>query len=369
MKYRTSVDVANMNNSQSAILRRIQHCVPPGGSILDVGCASGDLASALTQHGYRVWGIEMDPDAYELASGTLSGGAVGDLNVSSLDALVEGPFDAIVFGDVLEHLLTPERHVRDALSMLTPGGRLIASIPNVAHGSVRLALLEGRWRYTPEGLLDETHVRFFTYESVVALFQENGFRITSLESTVLDVLATEVDVDDKALPDDIVEWVRDQEHASAFQFIVEAEVGEPTEDAPACLPLVDYDRPHDVHAARRRIGDVPTARAARQAAILESFQQERLAQLSLRDYAMGSEAAAARYRHETESLRATTAQLREEVIETHARLASTVEDVLQTHERLARALAENASLRQQPGVTRRLRSLAGRVRRRLRHEG
>ncbi|MBN8883052.1 MAG: class I SAM-dependent methyltransferase [Salana multivorans] len=361
MIYRTSVDESNANNSQAAILRRIQHSVAPGARILDVGCAAGDLAEALSNHGYQVWGIDVDPDAYEHARKVLTGGAVGDLNAVSLSDLVEGPFDAIIFGDVLEHLLDPGRHLRTARAMLAPGGCVLASIPNVAHGAVRLALLEGRWRYTSEGLLDATHVRFFTYETVVALFHENGYGISSIEGTILDPLATEVDVDAQLLPDGSVEWVRDQEHATVFQFVVEAHPGEVADPEPACLPLIEYQRPNDAHAARRRIGDVPTARAERQAQILESFKKERLEMLSLRDYAMGGEASAARSRREADHLRELTVELREELIETHARLASTIEDVLLTHERLSAAHAENARLQHLARPFGRSRALAGRA--------
>jgi len=80
-------------------------------------------------------------------------------------------FDGVVFKDVLEHVADPAALLRDARSLLRPGGRVIASIPNVAHWTVRLRLLFGHFDYTPTGLLDATHLRFFMEASVRALFR------------------------------------------------------------------------------------------------------------------------------------------------------------------------------------------------------
>ena len=86
---------------------------------------------------------------------------------------------------------------------------MIASIPNVAHGSVRLALMQGRFEYLPFGLVDETHLRFFTRESVEQLFDAAGFSITGLERTTRDILDTEIEVNTEAIEDEILELVRE----------------------------------------------------------------------------------------------------------------------------------------------------------------
>jgi SAM-dependent methyltransferase len=86
-------------------------------------------------------------------------------------------FDAIVCGDVLEHLREPETFLRQARSWLRPQGSLIASIPNVRHHSVVRGLLAGNWTYEAAGLLDRTHLRFFTRRSIETLFEGAGFRI------------------------------------------------------------------------------------------------------------------------------------------------------------------------------------------------
>lgn len=337
MRYRATVDESITNSSQSAILRHIRATVPTGASVLDVGCASGDLARALVERGYRVSGVDVDAEAVERARDVLVEAVVADLETDSLTGLLEGPYDVVILADVLEHLTEPHRHLAAARELLAPGGVVLASIPNVAHGALRLALLQGRWHYTAEGLLDTTHMRFFTYDTVLELFQGCGLEVGSVVTTELDVLSTEVAVDDDALPDGVVEWVRDQPHATSYQFIVEAHIGSGRLAPPDPRPLVTVDRPHDIHHARR-MGELPTARALRQQAFLDQFREERARLLTLRDYAIGGEASAARLRHDL-------ARKDEELTRLHERLAATIEDVLTTHERLAATIAENRRLR------------------------
>src|SRR5918992_1179237 len=86
-------------------------------------------------------------------------------------------FDVVVYGDVLEHLVDPEAVLLRTARILAPGGYVVASIPNVAHGSVRLSLMAGQFRYTDTGLLDRTHLRFFDEAGVEELFEGAGYAI------------------------------------------------------------------------------------------------------------------------------------------------------------------------------------------------
>jgi GT2 family glycosyltransferase len=95
-------------------------------------------------------------------------------------AFAPGRFDAIVCADVLEHLRDPGRFLGRARGWLAPGGRLIASIPNVRHHSVLRGLLEGDWTYEPAGLLDRDHLRFFTRREIEKLFYRAGFTVADL---------------------------------------------------------------------------------------------------------------------------------------------------------------------------------------------
>jgi O-antigen biosynthesis protein len=145
--------------------------------------------------------------------------------VESLDLgaeLDEADFDVIVFGDVLEHLKDPLRALRRFKPFLQTEGYVIASIPNIAHGSVRLALMQGRFRYRSLGLLDDTHLRFFTRETVEQLFKDAGFLIADLRRTARGVFDTEIEIDREQLSPEVLRLVEKDPEASTYQFVLSA---------------------------------------------------------------------------------------------------------------------------------------------------
>jgi len=92
---------------------------------------------------------------------------------------VESSYDSILLSDVLEHLVDPLYVLHGLARHLTPGGKVVVSVPNVAHWSVRKDLLMGRWEYTDEGILDRTHLRFLTLATAAELMRAGGYRIES----------------------------------------------------------------------------------------------------------------------------------------------------------------------------------------------
>jgi 2-polyprenyl-3-methyl-5-hydroxy-6-metoxy-1,4-benzoquinol methylase len=151
--------------------------------VLDVGCGGGALGAALkAERGCEVVGLEGFPEAAERARERLD--HVLCLDLESLDALPPalGRFDAIVFGDVLEHLRDPERLIRTLLPALGAEGVVVCSIPNVRHWSVVYALLvDDRWTYDDCGLLDRTHVHFFTFWEMVDMLAATGLEVMDHE--------------------------------------------------------------------------------------------------------------------------------------------------------------------------------------------
>jgi len=148
--------------------------------VLDVGCGAGRLGEALkARQPARVVGIEVVPEAAERARNRLDEVFIGD--VENLE-LPFGPaaFDCVVCGDVIEHLREPGRFLTRVRDWLDPHGRIVASLHNVRHHSVVTALLEGNWTYESAGLLDETHLSFFTRRDMTDLFERAGFRIEDL---------------------------------------------------------------------------------------------------------------------------------------------------------------------------------------------
>ncbi|MCI1788860.1 MAG: class I SAM-dependent methyltransferase [Actinomyces sp.] len=340
MKYRTEVDLSNLNSSQPAIARAIVSDLAAGSRILDVGCAAGDLGAALKGRGFVVSGIEADRESAEIASERLDVVVVADLETNGLGEIVEGPFDAIIFGDVLEHLSDPETVLKAAVGLLSPNGFIVASIPNIAHGSVRLALLLGQWNYTDEGLLDRTHLRFFTLKSIRELFGDAGLVISSIQATILDPLATEVLIDEQALPRGVLSWVRAQEDSFDFQYIVRGvPVHAADADVPRSLPEVDrlahIERPNVQYAPRQSENSrFSEAVAVRNAEHLASFEKERYRLLTATDNAVALEAEVGRLRYEVQSRNDDLHQVRTELIETHARLAAAIADAESAHRKL-----------------------------------
>jgi len=241
--YEAVVDSSDANISHTLIVEE----VGSDKTVLDVGCATGYLAEALGRNGCTVSGIEYSTEAAEAARAHLDQLVVADLNAVTLaDAFSGRSFDTVVFGDVLEHLLDPAAALRSAASLLAPGGKVVVSIPNVAHGSVRLALLAGRWNYADRGLLDATHIRFFTYETLQDLLWDSGYVLESARSTVVDALATEIHIPSGVLSPEVVDWVRGRPYADAYQFVVTARLRTPEDTRPdiqvrpaATLPAVD----------------------------------------------------------------------------------------------------------------------------------
>jgi SAM-dependent methyltransferase len=151
--------------------------VPPSARrVLDVGCGAGGLGAALkAERACEVVGLEAFPEAVARAGERLD--AVLAVDLDALEALppAAGSFDAMIFGDVLEHLRDPKRVLTALLPALAEDGALVFSIPNVRHWSVVCPLLvNDAWEYTDAGLLDRTHIHFFTLRQFLALLADLG---------------------------------------------------------------------------------------------------------------------------------------------------------------------------------------------------
>jgi SAM-dependent methyltransferase len=152
-----------------------------GRRLLDVGAADGFLAERLTALGWEVTALECDAARAAAARTKCREVVVVDLEREM--PLLEGGFDAAVYGDVLEHLSDPLAVLRRLRTLLAPGARVVVSVPNVAHVAVRLSLLCGRFQYADRGILDVTHLRFFTRRTFVELLGRAGLAVQALRVT------------------------------------------------------------------------------------------------------------------------------------------------------------------------------------------
>lgn len=218
-KYDAVVDLGARNTSHTLLVE----LVGPDKRVLDVGCAGGHLARVLVERGCVVSGVEYDEQAAEQARPVLDRLVVGDLErVDLVGELGEGGFDVVVFGDVLEHLRDPLPVLRAARRLLAPGGYVVLSVPNIAHGAVRLSLLRGHFDYRPLGLLDATHVRFFTRASLTAFLRDAGFAATDFLRTTAGLFETELGLSPADVPPELAEEVLRDDDASTYQFVVRA---------------------------------------------------------------------------------------------------------------------------------------------------
>jgi methionine biosynthesis protein MetW len=161
------------NSAWSKMLAMIPH----GSRVLETGCANGRFSRVLVEHGCRVVGVELDSGAAAEARVVCEQVIVGDLEDPDVRKQIPGSFDVILFGDVLEHLVRPWQVLSDLRANLSIGGSVVVSIPNIAHWDTRMNLLRGRFNYEDQGLLDGTHLRFFTHRTARELLEQTGYRV------------------------------------------------------------------------------------------------------------------------------------------------------------------------------------------------
>ncbi len=146
--------------------------------VLDIGCGCGSTMLEIKNRykNVEVYGVEIEPAPSKIAASIAT---VYNIDIEQEELpLTDNGFDYILCGDVLEHLKDPWTVVRDLRKRLTKDGILIASIPNIMHISVIMDLIAGNFNYTDAGILDRTHLRFFTLNSMLAMFADAGYKKT-----------------------------------------------------------------------------------------------------------------------------------------------------------------------------------------------
>jgi 2-polyprenyl-3-methyl-5-hydroxy-6-metoxy-1,4-benzoquinol methylase len=157
--------------------------IPPTVSCtLEIGCGTGGFSLLIKDKmGAETWGVECQPDAAGLATQKLHRVLTGSLE-SALPDLPISYFDCIIFNDVLEHLVDPYAMLVKVQDLLSKNGVVVASIPNIRHWPEFVDYtLRGNWNYVNAGVLDRTHLRFFTKKSIVATIAQCGYELVTLE--------------------------------------------------------------------------------------------------------------------------------------------------------------------------------------------
>lgn len=167
-------------NAGNLPLLELLKMLPAGSRVLDCGCGSGDNARILQARGYCVTGITISQQEQEQAAPYCQQVYLADLE-RGIPAEAGHGYDAVLLSHVLEHLVHPRYVLRDASRVLAPAGLLAVALPNVLVYWNRWNFLRGRFEYTPRGIMDETHVHFYTFTTGQRLLTGNGFTIVTAQ--------------------------------------------------------------------------------------------------------------------------------------------------------------------------------------------
>jgi methionine biosynthesis protein MetW len=165
--------------------------IPTGARVLDVGCGTGSV-SEIVRDTCRAYIVGVEPDANRVERAVSRGLEVhaGYLSPELIREI--GSFDVVLFADILEHLSNPHAMLLMCREALKPGGAVVVSVPNIAHWSVRVDLVRGKFRYQDCGIMDATHLRWFTAASARSLIASAGFKVTTYRATAGLTLADNV---------------------------------------------------------------------------------------------------------------------------------------------------------------------------------
>lgn len=217
----------------------LAHMISPGASVLDLGCGSGALGAYLcAELNCSVDGVTISTQEAEIAKPHYR--HIVTANLDELDvsqAFAGQQYSYIVCADVLEHLKHPERILDACQSLLAPQGQLLISIPNASYSGLQIELMSGEWRYRTEGLLDRTHLRFFTRISLLRFLQEQQWSPLSLdviERPLDDSEFQHIAADE--LPPAVLRHLMAQPDALTYQFICVAQPAQQVDSASTIAP-------------------------------------------------------------------------------------------------------------------------------------
>lgn len=243
-RYGTPIDMTEKDNSRVMVLDAIGR---EPERILELGPSSGLMTAVLHEWGHRVTGVEIDAEAAALAKPFAEEIVVGDLDAVDtdggflLDRFAGADFDTLIAADVLEHVRRPADTLERALRCVKADGRIFLSIPNVAHADIRLSLVDGRFDYAENGLMDRTHIQMFTLSSLVELIRSVGLAPVAIDRTVVPIGNTELGVDRDLLEFGRRVFAADPE-AETYQWVVTCRRADMVGDA-AAWPATAEGRP------------------------------------------------------------------------------------------------------------------------------
>ncbi|MDD2545132.1 MAG: methyltransferase domain-containing protein [Burkholderiaceae bacterium] len=228
------VYLRNIQAHERTSLSVLAHLIDPGSTLLDLGCGSGALGAFLKNTRQCIAdGVTWSPAEAEHARCHYRRVEIADLEQVDLPALFAGQrYDAIVCADVLEHLRQPEKILAACRTLLAPRGQLLISVPNAAYCGLLAELLHGEFRYRDEGLLDRTHLRFFTRRSLARFMAEQDWDLAPLDTIRRELPESEFKIAFDHLPPAVSRYLLAVPDALTYQFIGSARPRQAAGNAP-----------------------------------------------------------------------------------------------------------------------------------------
>lgn len=217
--YDFSLDLQDKNNTQYLINEQIRD----NSVVMEFGPANGRLTRHLSENRHcNVTIVEIDEEsgksAKQFAEESFLGPEEGDIE-KFLWTKVDKKFDFIIFADVLEHLHCPDKVLMKCIPLLKEDGRILVSVPNIVHNSILVDMLKDRFNYTKTGLLDNTHVHFFTYESFLQMVKACGLYVENVQPVYSRVGNNEIDNHWEDIPAEVENVLRKRVQGSIYQFV------------------------------------------------------------------------------------------------------------------------------------------------------
>ena len=222
------IDISYYSYARTELIERIRAGKRDAIKVLELGCGCGATLARIKYlyPNATVYGVELNEEAVKYGT-YLAKIIAGDIETMELPYQPE-MFDYILFGDVLEHLHNPDKMLCRVRKLLKPDGVLITSIPNIMNISVIVHLLQGDFTYHDSGLLDRTHIHFFTRNEIEKMFVQCGFEITGMGSTCGREGMKE---EDELLAEAVLKLpgIAPKEEFEVYQYLVEAVKGDNTD--------------------------------------------------------------------------------------------------------------------------------------------
>ncbi len=211
-------------NKKSSLTYMISH-IEAGATVLEFGPATGYMTRYLCEEKKcKVYIIEIDKEAYDKAMMYAEAGVCCDAEQMTWVKEFEGiKFDYITFADVLEHLRNPEILLEVCHKFLKDEGKILASVPNITHNAVLIDLFNDKFEYRTTGIMDNTHLRFYTHDSLHELFSKSGFRIVDEDAIVFNLEYAGFGNSENDVPEDYWKEIRNRKYGFVNQFLFKLE--------------------------------------------------------------------------------------------------------------------------------------------------